>query len=368
MTTPGKTTPIQTYRFRLKDKHSSALKRKARAVNYVWNFCNETQRHAAKWGRKWLSAYELGHLTAGCSAELGLLADTIEQIGKQYVRSRRQHRRPWLRFRGRKSLGWVPFRDGNIRLDGQAFIYHGIRYEPMHWRAFPDGAKILAGSFSQDARGRWYINCPVEVLPREAAPPVPVGVDLGLKAVATLSTGEAIGNPRHLARLAEKLGKAHRANKKRLATTTYARIKNARKDFLHKLSAQIAKNHNLIVVGDVSSSKLSQTRMAKSVLDAGWHSFKQMLSYKAIRHGGRYVEVNEAWTSQSCSSCGAIPPERPKGIAGLGIREWTCGDCGSVHDRDVNAARNILRLGQQSLAEGAAFSRAANHPSTRSAE
>lgn len=81
---------------------------------------------------------------------------------------------------------------------------------------------------------------------------------------------------------------------------------------------------------------------------------RKQLSYKAMRHKGRMIEVDERMTTQVCSACGATPQGRPEGIAGLGIREWTCSECGAVHDRDVNAARNILRLGQQSLVEGAA--------------
>lgn len=97
--------------------------------------------------------------------------------------------------------------------------------------------------------------------------------------------------------------------------------------------------------------------MAKSVHDAGWSDFKRMLSYKAIRHGGMFLEVSEAYSTQVCSECGSLPASRPKGIADLGIREWTCDDCGTVHDRDVNAARNILRTGQRALDEGAAKKR-----------
>jgi transposase len=92
--------------------------------------------------------------------------------------------------------------------------------------------------------------------------------------------------------------------------------------------------------------------MAKSVLDAGWSSFRQKLAYKAVRHGAWFDEVSERLTTQICSHCGAMPDERPKGIADLGIREWACGSCGSKHDRDTNAAVNILRRGRATLAVG----------------
>jgi putative transposase len=343
-----------TLKLRLRDRHAADLNRQARAVNFVWNYCNETQQKAASVGRKWLAAFDLQRLTAGASKELGLHAHTIQKVCQQYDRSRSAKGKPWLRFRGRKSLGWVPFNQGHVVVVGHGKVrFRGVVYGAMHWREIPYGAVIRAGSFNQDARGRWYINMPVELPAGERAPQSLVGIDLGLKDLATLSTGEKIAAPHHFRRLEAAFGKAQRARKKRLARNISAKIANARKDHLHKASAQIALAHDIIVVGDVSSSKLARTRMAKSVLDAGWTTLRNQLSYKAIRHGGTYIEVNEAYTSQTCSACGALPDGRPGGIAGLGIRRWECGDCGASHDRDVNAARNIARLGLETLGEGA---------------
>lgn len=362
----GKNVILTHYKFRLKDKHAAELNRQARAVNFVWNYCNETQQKAARSGRKWLTKYDLQKLTAGSSKMLDLHAHTITRVAQTYDRCRSAKRRPWLRFRGQKSLGWVPFNQRHVRFDGEAFVFRGVRYMPMHMRSIPDGTLIRAGDFSQDARGRWYINVPIEI-PVNAhtiAGTSPIGIDLGLKDLATLSTGKKIENPKHFSRLEKRYGKAQRARKKRLATKLAAKIRNARRDHLHKASARIALAHNLIFVGNVSSRKLARTRMAKSVLDAGWSTLRTQLSYKAMRHKGRMVEVDERFTSQVCSSCGTLPPERPEGIAGLRIREWTCGDCGATHDRDVNAARNILRLGLETLAEGAA--QWAEQPKSRS--
>ena len=344
-----------TLRFRLRDKHAPDLNRQAREVNRVWNYCNETQQKAARARREWLSAFDLQRLTAGSSKLLGLHASSIQQTCQQYDESRRSKRRPWLRFRGKKSLGWVPFKKRSVRaVAPRQLLFNGQVYETMHWREMPEGVAICAGSFSQDARGRWYINYLVEMPARERSAKKAVGIDLGLKDLATLSDGQTVENHRHYRRLEDRLATAQRANKKMLVKSIHAQITNARKDYLHKVSADIAARHNVIVVGNVSPSKLTQTRMAKSVLDAGWADFKNMLSYKAIRHGGVMIEVDESYTSQTCSSCGCRPPERPRGIAGLGIREWECSECGTVHDRDVNAARNILAIGLDSLAEGAA--------------
>jgi putative transposase len=137
----------------------------------------------------------------------------------------------------------------------------------------------------------------------------------------------------------------------RRARAIHAKIANRRKDFLHKTSANLVKQFGLIVVGDVSPSKISRTSMAKSVLDAGWSDLKAMLRYKSrLRGGGTCLEISEHLTTQACSECGSIAG--PKGLAGLNERTWTCG-CGAEHDRDTNAARNILRCGLASLAEGA---------------
>lgn len=121
---------------------------------------------------------------------------------------------------------------------------------------------------------------------------------------------------------------------------------------MHKFSRKLVNENAAIFVGNVNSLALAKTRMAKSTLDAGWGILKTMLKYKCDHAGVVFEVVNEAYTSQTCSSCGAKPDSRPKGIAGLGIREWTCDSCGEHHDRDINAAKNILAVGHGRLAEG----------------
>ena len=341
-----------TIKLRLRDKHAAELNRQARAVNDVWNYCNEAQRHMLRWDR-WLSYGDLARLTAGAGRDLDIHSHTVQRVCRQYVESRRRTRKPWLRFRGKKSLGWVPFNTGHVSFDGECFIFRGVRYEAMHLRdLLKPGIEICAGSFNQDARRRWYINVPIEVECADHAPNTRIGIDLGLKDFATLSSGEKIAAPQFCRRSESKLATAQRARKTpKRVRLIHAKTANRRKDFLHKASARLAKDYGLIVVGDVSPSKLAKTRMAKSVLDAGWADFKRMLAYKSLRNGGSTIEVSEAYTTQACAECGRIAG--PKGQAGLNERIWCCGDCGSTHDRDLNAARNILRLGLQSLTGGA---------------
>jgi putative transposase len=344
-----------TFKFRLRDKHAAELNRQARAVSYVWNFCNETQKKAAQSGRKWLSAFDLQKLTNGASKDLGLHAHTIQRICQAYDDARRTHKKAWLLWRGRKSLGWVPFNTGHVSFDGEAFKFRGVIYQTMHLRKeLKAGVKIGAGSFNADSRGRWYLNIPVEIECATSAPVSRVGIDLGLKDLAALSTGEKIAAPRFYRASEEKLATAQRARKApKRVRNIHAKIANRRKDFLHKASAKIAKEFGLIVVGDVSPKKIAQTRLAKSSLDAGWSDFKRMLAYKSHLRAGHLLEVSERFSSQVCSVCGSLPPSRPKGIADLGKRMWTCDDCETAHDRDCNAARNILRVGLDTLHLGA---------------
>jgi putative transposase len=347
---------LLVYRYRIKSL-TGLLNAQARACNFVWNFCNDTQLQALKWNKRWPSGFDLNRLTAGGSKELALHAGTINAVCEQYAKSRRQKNRPFLRWRGRLSLGWVPLKGRDLKREGEAFRFAGRTFRVFHSRPLPHG-KIKDGtSFSCDARGNWFLNIVVDVA--QAAPrPVRngVGIDLGLKDLAALSNGEKVENPRLLGRLADKLATARRAAKKRQVTNLHARIGNARignarRDFHHQLSIRIVREFDYIAVGNVNAAGLAKTRLAKSVLDAGWSSFRVMLRYKAIAHGAWYEEVNESFSSRVCSSCAS--ETGPKGIAELGIRSWICAQCGVSHDRDINSARNILfRSGHRTPAEG----------------
>ncbi|WP_081430969.1 RNA-guided endonuclease InsQ/TnpB family protein [Nitrosococcus oceani] len=129
-------------------------------------------------------------------------------------------------------------------------------------------------------------------------------------------------------------------------------MKNRRLDSIHKFTTQVVRENAFIVVGNLSSSGLAKTKMAKSVLDAGWFMLKAQLDYKSKAMQAEFIDINEAYTTQACSCCGCISDSSPKGRAGLGIREWSCSECGAHHDRDVNAAMNILAAGHRRLAGG----------------
>ena len=347
---------MKTLHVRIKDKHAKVLDAMARDVNLVWNYCNDlSYKHLQRTG-KFLSSYDLQKYTAGATKEgLSINSASVQMIGAELVTRRKQFKKAKLSWRtsygARKSLGWIPFRhdciaykNGQLRYAGQCF---GL------WDSFGLSKYTFgSGSFSQDARGRWYANICVEVSPLHSRGVTSVGIDLGLKDFATMSDGTKIEAKRIYRGAETKLTIAQRAKKKSRVQALHAQIANRRKDFLHKLSTNLVSQNGAIFVGNVNASGLAKTKMAKSVLDAGWTAFRTMLSYKSIATGVLFEEVDEAYSTQTCSTCGALPESRPKGIAGLGIREWTCSECGAHHDRDVNAARNILAAGHRRLAVG----------------
>ena len=199
---------------------------------------------------------------------------------------------------------------------------------------------MKTANFCEDSRGRWYFNIQIEVAEATDKIGPSVAIDLGLKDLATLSDGRKIEMPAFYRRHEARLALAQQRGQKRRASVLHAKVKNCRRHFLHQQSTRIVREHGRVIVGDVNAAGLAKTRMAKSVLDAGWSMFREMLRYKALRHGVSFEVADEYLSTQTCSDCGVIGG--PKGIAGLGMRQWTCGHCGSSHDRDVNAARNLL--------------------------
>jgi IS605 OrfB family transposase len=211
---------------------------------------------------------------------------------------------------------------------------------------------VKTGVFVQDSRNRWYVCLVVDNAPTLASKGIkPIGIDLGLKDLATLSNGQKIEAQRIYRKYEQKLGVAQRARNKKRVKAIHAKIKQIRSNHLHQESTKLVKNYAAIFVGNVNAKSLAKTKLAKSVLDAGWTLFRTLLKYKSENAGVWFDEVNEQYTTQTCSCCGS-GDSSPKGRAGLGIREWTCVQCGTLHDRDVNAAKNILALGHERLAEG----------------
>jgi putative transposase len=351
-------TKIKVLRLRLKDKHSRFLDGLAREVNFVWNYCNELQITMFNRERHFLSGYDFAKFTRGATKEgLHLHSQTVQAIAEEYATRRRQFRKVRLGWRkstgSRRCLGWIPFKKVAIQTAHGQIKFAGQRLSL--WDSFGlESYQIRAGNLCEDARGRWYLNACVAVpMAGHADRPLArrdVGIDLGLKELLVTSAGEKLPAPQFYRGLEAKLAVAQRAGKKNRVRSIHAKIANRRKDSLHQFSTRLVRRYDTLFVGNVNASALAKTRLSKSVLDAGWSAFRTMLRYKCDFAGATFAEVNEVFSTQTCSAC--FSRSGPEGIAGLGIRAWTCGDCGTFHDRDVNAAKNILAAGRRRLAEG----------------
>jgi putative transposase len=253
----------------------------------------------------------------------------------------RKDRRQAVRFTANARFKVLP--NGRLRLPKVGDV-------PVRWsRALPSQPSSV--TVVKDTAGRYFASFVVDAGER----PLPetghaVGIDLGLTHFAVLSDGRKIAAPKFLRRAEGKLkraqrdlsrkqqGSANRVKARLKVARAHARVTDARRDFHHQLSTALIRENQAVAVEDLAVSGLARTRLAKSVHDAGWSAFVGMLEYKARLYGRELIKIGRFEpTSQVCSACGVKDGPKP-----LQVREWTCGGCGTVHDRDVNAARNIL--------------------------
>lgn len=237
----------------------------------------------------------------------------------------------------------------------------------VRWsRQIPKGAKVTTVTVSKDTAGRYHVSllCDDTVAAKPKATGQ-VGIDLGLTHFAVLSTGEKVASPttfrKHevkLAKLQRRLAKkakgSNRRKKAKLKVAKlHAKIADSRRDFLHKLSTRLINENQVIAIESLAVSNMQKNRcLAKSIGDAGWSEFVRQLEYKAHWYGRELIGIDKWYpSSKRCSDCGYTTLKMP-----LNVRQWTCPECGSNHDRDVNAARNVLAVGLAVSAHGEAVS------------
>ncbi|KOV51075.1 transposase [Streptomyces sp. AS58] len=363
------------YRFYPTDAQAAELSRTFGCVRKVYNLALAARTEA--WARQervnynqtsamltvWKKTEELAFLSKVSSVPLQQCLRHLQLAFTNFFGRRAKYPRFKSKKKSRKSAEYTTsgfrWRDGTLTLAKMS--------EPLDivWsRPLPEGAKPSTVTVSLDAAGRWFVSLLVE---DPTVKPLPVantavGIDVGLNHLLTLSSGEKIANPRHerknrarlaLAqrRLAKKAKGSNNRNKaRRKVTKIHARITDRRRDHLHKLTTRLVRENQTLVIEDLTVRNMVKNRsLARAISDAAWSEFRSMLEYKAQWYGREVVAVDRFFpSSKLCSTCGSLQQKMP-----LHVRTWTCDACGVTHDRDVNAAKNLLAVGLTVAACGA---------------
>ncbi|MFD8159111.1 RNA-guided endonuclease InsQ/TnpB family protein [Streptomyces malaysiensis] len=364
------------YRFYPTDAQAAELSRTFGCVRKVYNMALAARTEAWMSRRErvnynatsamltaWKKTEELAFLNEVSSVPLQQALRHLQAAFTAFFAKRSKYPRFKSRKKSGKSAEYTSsafrFREGKLTLAKMDQPLDIVWSRPL-----PDGAVPSTVTVSQDAAGRWFVSLLVE---DPAVRPLPaggsaVGIDAGLGHLLTLSTGEKIANPRHerrdrarLARAQRSLARkargdgANRAKARRKVAKVYARIADRRRDHLHKLTTRLVRENQTLVIEDLTvRNMLKNGKLSRAISDAAWSEFRSMLEYKAAWYGREVIAVDRWFpSSKLCSVCGTLQKRMP-----LGVRTWTC-DCGTTHDRDVNAAKNLLAAGLAASACGA---------------
>ncbi|MFB8241552.1 RNA-guided endonuclease InsQ/TnpB family protein [Kitasatospora purpeofusca] len=355
------------YRFYPTDAQAAELSRTFGCVRKVYNMALAARTEAWTLRRErvdynatsamltgWKKTEELAYLNEVSSVPLQQTLRHLQGAFTNFWQKRAKYPAFKSRKKSRRSAEYTTsgfrYRDGRLTLAKMD--------QPLDivWsRPIPRGASPSTVTVSQDAAGRWFVSMLCE--DRPAMPGAingAVGVDVGITSLVTLSTGERITNPKHERKDRERLARAqrdlsrkaggdgsNRAKARLRVGRVYARIADRRRDFLHKLTTRLVRENQTIVIEDLTvRNMLKNRKLARAISDSSWTEMRSMLEYKADWYGREVIAVDRWFpSSKLCSTCGTLQSRMP-----LNVREWTCG-CGTTHDRDVNAARNILAAG-----------------------
>ncbi|MCX5083869.1 MULTISPECIES: RNA-guided endonuclease TnpB family protein [unclassified Streptomyces] len=354
------------YRFYPTDAQAAELSRTFGCIRKVYNLALAARTEA--WARQervnynatsamltaWKKTEELAFLNEVSSVPLQQCLRHLQTAFSNFFAKRAKYPRFKSKKKSRKSAEYTTsgfrFRAGELTLAKMAQPLDIVWSRPL-----PPGAKPSTVTVSQDAAGRWFVSllCEDPAVKPLAATDSAVGIDVGLDHLLTLSTGEKIANPRHerkdrvaltqaQRRMAKKeRGSANRARARCKVAKIYARIADRRRDHLHQLTTRLVRENQTLVIEDLTVRNMVKNRkLARAISDAAWSDFRNMLEYKAAWYGREVIAVDRFFpSSKLCSHCGTLQGEMP-----LNVRIWTC-ECGATHDRDVNAARNLLAAG-----------------------
>ncbi|MEU8910802.1 RNA-guided endonuclease InsQ/TnpB family protein [Streptomyces mirabilis] len=376
------------YRFCPTDAQAAELSRTFGCVRKVYNMALAARTEA--WTRQervnynqtsamltaWKKTGELAYLNEVSSVPLQQALRHLQTAFANFFGKRARYPRFKSRKKSRKSAEYTTsafrFRDGELRLAKMS--------EPLRivWsRPLPEGVSPSTVTVSQDAAGRWFVSmlCEDPGIRHLPATDAAVGIDAGLDHLLALSTGEKIANPRHERRDRAALAKAQRrlakkekgsangVKARRKVARIHARIADRRRDSLHQITTRLVRENQTLVIEDLSVRNMVKNRkLARVISDAAWREFRSMLEYKANWYGREVIAVDRWFpSSKLCSACGTLQDKMP-----LNVRTWTCG-CGATHDRDVNAAKNLLAAGRAVAACGAGVRPQRSSPGGQSA-
>lgn len=378
------------YRFHPTDAQAVELLRTFGCVRKVFNLALAARTEAWVRGERvnysatsamltaWKKTEDLAFLNEVSCVPLQQTLRHLQSAFTNFFGRRARHPRFKSKKKSRKSAEYTAsgfrFRNGRLVLAKMA--------EPLDimWsRRLPEGAVPSTVTVSQDAAGRWFVSllCDDPTVQPLPATDTAVGVDVGLEHLMTLSTGEKIANPRHERRDRARLAKAqrnlaqknkgngtNRAKARHKVAKIHARIADRRRDYLHKVSTRLVRENQTIVIEDLPVRNMVKNhRLARAISDAGWSEFRSMLEYKAAWYGRDVITVDRFFPSTKlCSRCGTLAVNMP-----LHIRTWTCEGCGVTHDRDGNAANNLLAAGLAVSVCGAGVRPQRNTPGGQSA-
>ena len=363
------------YRFYPSDVQAAELLRTFGCVRKVYNLALEARTVA--WFQRqervnynatsamltqWKKTEELAFLCEVSSVPLQQTLRHLQGAFSNFFEGRAKYPRFKSKKRTRRCAEYTrsafTYRDGALTLAKMKSPLAIVWSRPL-----PVGAKPSMVTVSQDSAGRWFVSMLCEDVSVRPLPALDtaVGIDAGITTLVTLSTGEKITNPRHERRDRTRLAKAQRVLAKKekgsrnrdkarvKVAKVHARIADRRRDFLHQFTTRLVRENQTIVIEDLTVRNMVKTKsLARAISDAAWTNMRSMLEYKCTWYGRNLVAIDRWFPSTKlCSACGTVQDKLP-----LNVRQWT-GTCGATHDRDVNAACNILAAGLAVTACGA---------------
>ncbi|HEY9602938.1 MAG TPA: RNA-guided endonuclease TnpB family protein [Allocoleopsis sp.] len=269
-------------------------------------------------------------------------------------------------FKKKRSGGSAEFTRSAFKWkDGKLWLAKCNEPLPIRWsRTLPENCEPSTVTVRLDASGRWFVCLLIEDHTVKALPQIDkaVGIDAGITSLITTSDGEHVSNPKHFKRLRYKLRQAQKALSRKVKGSNnrekariqvariHARIADSRTDFIHKLTTRLVRKNQTIAVEDLAvKNMMTNHKLAQAIADASWSELIRQLDYKCQWYGRRVVKIDRWFpSSKRCGHCGHVVDKLP-----LDVREWTCPECGAHHDRDINAAQNILAAGLAVIVCGA---------------